>query len=196
MGKEIWKDIDGFEGLYEISSIGQINSIKRNGTLGGLLKQRIDRYGYSTVVLYKNGTPNYYSRHRLVAQAFIPNPNNYPEVNHKNGKKLDNFASNLEWVTAAENTRHAWQNGLVPHLHGMAHYNYGKKLSKEHKRKISNALSGLILNKRPVICINTSARYASATDAGERLKIDNSQIGKCCKGKVKTAGGYQWKYAE
>ena len=120
--KEIWKDIIGYEGLYQVSDLGNIKSLSRikfvNGkypiiTKDKILKFKTDKDGYELVGLYKNGVESKKRVHRLVAVAFIPNPKNKPDVNHKNGIKKDNRASELEWCTKKENTNHAILLGLM-----------------------------------------------------------------------------------
>lgn len=130
---EIWHDIFGYEGLYQVSNFGRIKSvdriIKNSGTKNGEyhVKGKIknvseykSRGGYCGVTLYKNNVGKSYRVHRLVAQAFIPNPENKPEVNHKDGNKKNNCVDNLEWVTGKENTIHAWNTGLTNNTFGTA----------------------------------------------------------------------------
>lgn len=107
---EEWKSIPGYECLYEISSYGRVKSLERYRYNNGekqLLKERIlkphNTKGYFTVCLYKNKTHKLYLIHRLVAQAFIPNPDNLPQVNHKDEDKTNNRVNNLEWCTAKYN---------------------------------------------------------------------------------------------
>ena len=100
--EEIWRDIDGYEGLYQVSNKGRVKSLKYG-------KERILRPGWKTggylfVILCKNGNQSKQRIHRLVAQAFIPNPNNKPQVNHLDENKKNNCVDNLEWATAKENT--------------------------------------------------------------------------------------------
>lgn len=118
MEKERWKPIKGYEGKYEVSNLGVVRSFLITGTgtrlssTPHILKQDTDRYGYRGCRLYKNGVGCRRTLHRLVSQAFIPNHENKPEVNHKNGDKSSNYASNLEWATRSENKKHAFRMGL------------------------------------------------------------------------------------
>ena len=112
MSEEIWRDIAGYEGLYQVSNCGRVKSFYRGGRI---LKQSLKR-GYMFVELYLNTNGKIHIVHRLVAQAFIPNPLNKLEVNHINGIKTDNRVENLEWVTRSENEQHAYDTGLA---HGM-----------------------------------------------------------------------------
>jgi hypothetical protein len=122
MATEIWRSVVGFdgfyEGTYEISSLGRVRSIDRvlasgNFAKGRIRTQLLDIGGYPVVGLYKDGKGNQRKVHRLVALAFIPNPDNKPVVNHRDGNKQNNSVENLEWVTNRENTNHAYQNGLI-----------------------------------------------------------------------------------
>lgn len=103
--EEIWKEIAGFEGLYAVSSKGRVKNLKS----GKVLKNLVNTHGYARVGLCNgNGTKRKMIRvHRLVAQAFIPNPNGLPQVNHIDEDKTNNNVSNLEWCTASQNTRHS-----------------------------------------------------------------------------------------
>ena len=113
MMKEIWKDVVGYEGVYKISNNGYIYSVPRNGTKGGLLKISLDKYGYCRVSLHdKNHHTKFVQIHRLVAEAFIPNPENKPTVNHKDGNKQNNNVENLEWATYSEQLNHCFRNKL------------------------------------------------------------------------------------
>lgn len=111
--KEQWKPIVESNGMYEVSNTGKVRSLNYNKT-GRIreLKQKINRYGYCVVTLHIEGKQKYPTVHRLVANAFIPNPDNKPQINHKSGVKTDNRVENLEWSTSSENVKHAFDNGL------------------------------------------------------------------------------------
>lgn len=100
---EVWKDICDYEGLYQVSNLGSVRSVKRQGTRGGFLKQRTDKDGYKCVVLFKGNAMKNYFVHRLVAKAFIENKNDFPCVNHKDENKSNNAVGNLEWCTVLYN---------------------------------------------------------------------------------------------
>ena len=107
-----WKPIDGYEGVYSVSSEGEVMRIKRGqGTTGRTLLKLSKNNNYQSVSLWNNGTGKSKRVHRIVAETFLPNPENRPEVNHKNGIKHDNRVENLEWVTRSENEAHItkWQ---------------------------------------------------------------------------------------
>lgn len=144
--KEVWKDIIGYEGLYQVSNLGRIKSLakNRNSLQNGdmLLKPSINKKGYLIVRLYKNTVSKDFPVHRLVANMFIDNPSNKREVNHINGVKHDNRMENLEWCTGSENVRHAFEIGInTPRkgtLNGMAKLNDAKVLEIKVKYSEGN----------------------------------------------------------
>lgn len=164
--KEIWKDIKGYEGLYQISNLGNVKSFPRNGTSKKekIRKPNTDRYGYHYITLYKNGKNKTFKIHRLVALAFIPNPspNNYDIINHKNKIRNDNCVSNLEWCDCKYNNQYS---------RAIAVYQY----DTNH---------------------NLIKKWNCIREAARRTRTDNRDIGKCCKGKLKKAGGYIWEYVK
>ena len=164
---EEWRDIEGYEGLYQISNLGRVRSLNCRGHKGciGILTPRLDGKGYEMVALYKEGKARNTKVHRLVAQAFIPNPNNYPQVNHKDENKTNNDVKNLEWCTNEYNHNYGTRNERV-----------GKSLSKK------------------VICITTGEIFNSMREACRKHNISSGSMTECCQGKRKTAGGYKWEY--
>ena len=190
MEEEIWKDIKGYKGEYQVSNKGRIRSLDRYkyqkgryGLMkriykGKILKFDNDKDGYCIVKLRHKIAKRV---HRLVAQAFINNPYNKPQINHKDGNKQNNDVNNLEWVTAQENTIHAYNTGLI-------HYHVRKKgnLSSNSKKRLQ-------IDKKTGKTIN---EYSCAAEAERKTGIKKQNIADCCKGKRKTAGGYIWRYKE
>ena len=136
--------IHNFEGLYSISDNGEIFGHKRKK----LVKQRINKFGYNTIKLCKNSKLYYFMIHRLVAETFIPNPNNLPQVNHIDGNKQNNCVDNLEWCTQSYNMKHAYKLGLEkPKCKKVYQFDINKKLIREHN-SIKNANISMGLSKR------------------------------------------------
>lgn len=130
----MWKQIVGYEGLYAVSDAGEVKSLRKNR----ILKLQSNRDGYLLVMLSKNGISKGYLVHRLVAKAFIDNPQNKPEINHIDEDKTNNSVSNLEWCTRSENLRH-----------GTAARRIGDKLSKPVKI--------IFPNGEELICVSQTA---------------------------------------
>lgn len=163
----IWKPVVGFEGYYAVSNTGEVMSLRKNRRL----RQRIDRYGYPKVAFSVHGKSFYFTVHRLVATAFIPNPEQKKTVNHINEDKTDNRAENLEWLTTRENDNHGSRN----------------------KRMASTK------SKRPVILIcpnGSKVRYQGVKDASRKTGQAHSQIARFCKSHKKTVHGYEWRYED
>lgn len=172
MGEITWKEVPGYEGLYRVSNVGQIQNIKR----GKYLKSTITRGGYARVYLYdKNIQRKAIFVHRIVCMAFHENPQNLPQVNHINMDKLDNSASNLEWCSPSYNIKHSYENG-----------------GREHNKK-----KLLLATHKEVLCLNDSGEvvkeYFSLMDAARDTGSNVSNICACCHGRVKKVGGYKWK---
>lgn len=139
---EQWIDIEGYEGLYQVSNLGSIRSLYRfNKAQNRLYKGKIrtlcfDRRGYNILVLCKEGTQKTFKVHRLVAHHFITNTNNKTEVNHIDGDKTNNHVNNLEWCTPSENVKHSYKIGIQEAHKGEAHIN--AKLTNEQAQEIRN----------------------------------------------------------
>lgn len=170
---EVFLSVPGYEGLYEVSNLGNIKSLRS----GKLLKQSSDKVGYKLVSLTKDGKSRSFSVHRLVAMAFLPNPENLPEVNHKDETHDNNCVENLEWCSKKYNR------------------NYGTY--KERMSKTQKAL-GTRNNKSISAYSKTTNKfvksYDSIQDAEKELKLSKGTISKALTGKTKTSAGYIWKY--
>ena len=179
---EIWKPIViqkngvvyNYEGLYEVSSMGRVRSLDRldargHKVKGNVMKLKLHKSGYMKVELCKNGEAQQFLIHRLVAIAFIPNPNNLPVVNHRDECKTNNCIENLEWCTVKYNSQYS----AKPH-------------SEETKQKISESHKG---HKNPkakkVICLETKRIFNCTVEASEWC---HGNVSMCCRGRNKTAG--------
>lgn len=166
---ETWKDVAGYEGLYQVSDRGNVRSRRRRGSSGGVLKPKVNRDGYLYIVLYREGEWKPILIHRLVAQTFIPNPLNLPQVNHKDEDKTNNAANNLEWCTVKYNS------------------NYGtcqaRKAAKCSKVVLQYDKEG-----------NFVREWTSTREVERQTGFAQSHISKCCRGELKSAYGFIWKY--
>lgn len=178
---EVWKDIKDYEGLYQISNLGRVKSLKyrKSNKERILILNGAAKHGYYMVGLCKNHKRKYVTVHRLVAEAFIPNPDNKPQINHKDENRRNNCVDNLEWVTAKENL------------------NYGS-----HNEKMIYTMHKVLSNQ--VLCVETGLVYNSMKEAARKTGISVSGICLACKNHPikdsrgywytpKTAGGYHWK---
>ena len=146
--KEEWRPVKGFEGLYEVSNLGRVRSLDRKYTIsreryhGGINKKGKIITGYKgekhycQVCLFREGKKSYAQIHRMVAEAFIPNPENKRQVNHKDGIKQNNVVTNLEWVTPSENILHSFEAGLNTHI---GEKNIQAKLTRDQVAEIKKA---------------------------------------------------------
>ena len=164
---EIWKDIKGYEGSYQVSNLGRVKSLKYQKNR--ILKTILHNNNYYFVTLCNKDNCKNYSVHRLVAQAFIPNPNNYPVVNHKDEDKSNNKADNLEWCTIEYNNNYG---------------NHNKRVA------VSNHIPILQFSKEDYLI----KRWNSITEAAKELGINITNINNCLRHRSKTSAGYIWGY--
>lgn len=178
MENEIWKDVAGYEGLYQVSSMGHVKSLERTyvGRGGGkhpvkerILKPATTHNGYLRVTLYAGDKPKALKVHRLVCQTFHKNPNNKPEVNHINEDKTDNRACNLEWCTRRENCNHGTHN---------------ERSAKNRSKPIGQfSLDGKLIKV-----------WQSACEARRQTDFSQGYVSAAARGEYKQAYGFIWKY--
>ena len=173
--EEIWKDIPNYNG-YQVSNLGRVKALKTNK----ILKLNRTRTGYFLIRLYKNKKQKAFLIHRIVAQAFIPNPANKSQVNHKDGNKANNCINNLEWCTISENQKHKIHSSFV-------------KTPIIGKFGKDNPLSKKIIqiNKNNFKKIKI---FNGLKEAQRLTGIFEASISRVCNGKQKTAGGYIWRF--
>lgn len=204
--EEIWKDVVGFEGEYLVSSMGNIRSFKKYGKNGGLITPQIDKFGYPVAKLWRNGKPVFKKVHRIVAMAFIPNPENKPVIDHINTIRTDNRVENLRWCTVEENV-----NNPISKMK-LSKTMTGRKASEETRRKLSlirrgegNSMYGKNHTEEtkmkmsvPIVQYTKDgefvAEYYGAKDASVKTGIHRQNIADALKGRRKCAGGFIWKY--
>lgn len=214
MENEIWKDIAGWEGLYQVSNCGRVRSVKRTvwdnrgyykNVPEKILKAGKTKNGYMLVVLIKDGVGKSHKVHQLVAKAFIPNPSNLPIINHKNEIKSDNRVENIEWCSYSYNNSY---NGKAKKIGEKLK---GKKQSKESVRKRAEKLRGRKQSKetvrkkaekksKPIMGVHKVSGkkvfFPSIYESSRQTGISQGNICLCCQGKRKSTGGYIWKYAD
>lgn len=188
--QELWKDIKGFEGIYQVSNLGNIRSLDRKTNTaiknqnyvvkkGKMIKPHV-AMGYYALSLSKGNKIITQRVHKLVAQTFIPNPENKPCVNHKDGNKLNNRIDNLEWCSHKENAQHAHRTGLYSREQELKQ---AKLMNNARKRPIQQILNGKVI-----------ATYESLIEAERKTGINNDNIWHALNGYCKKAKGYEWKY--
>lgn len=163
--QEIWRDIPNYEGLYQVSNLGNVKSLYRLANNNHIIHEKIlkpqrNYNGYLIVNLYKNNKMKPKLIHRLVGKTFIDNPNNFNYINHIDKNKSNNNVNNLEWCTQSYNVI----------------YSKGRKVNQYNKNN------------------NFIKTWNSIADVKKTLNIDSGLIVRCCRGKKKSAGGFKWKY--
>lgn len=189
---ELWKDIKGYEGIYQVSNLGNIRSLERITIFESenqhkkykanrqikckIKKPTVNKCGYYQTVLYKKGRKRNVLVHRIVAETFLPNLNNKPTINHIDGNKLNNKLDNLEWATYTEQLIH------VNHI-------LGKKsiISKQCREKRAEQL-------RKKVKRSDGKIYNSIREASKDSNVHSGNIVRCCKGILNKTGGYSWEY--
>ena len=183
---ELWMDVIGYEGIYKVSNLGRIKSLDRldasNHKLTGReLKQKTNRGGYSQVTLFKNSSRKTVSVHRVVASCFVPNPSDYPVINHKDENKLNNKVANLEWCSQKYNANYGSRN---------------KRIIRDRKKAVVGTH----------VKTGEKIKFESIREA-ERNGFFSSNVSKCCRGEYKSSDGktlisingkrykgYEWNY--
>lgn len=169
--EEIWKNIQGYPN-YQISNMGNVKSLNYNNTgKEKMLKPSKTWDDYLMVVLYKDGKCKMHYVHRLVGQAFIENPNNYEQINHKNEIKTDNRVSNLEWCDRKHNI------------------NYGT-----HNKRVATSNTNHPNKSKQVLCVETNIIYPSVNEVQRQLGFSRGNISSACNGRFKQAYGFHWRY--
>jgi hypothetical protein len=194
---EEWRDIKGYEGLYQISNLGRVKSlicwcgnknIKAYRQREKILKTKPKKNGYLVVTLRYQNVIKYKSIHRLVAKAFLPNPNNYPVVNHIDGNKTNNNINNLEWCSYSHNTKEAIRIGLMPKPNTVLKRWTGK-FGKEHNR--SRHIYQIHKKTNQIV-----AEYYGVPEIVRKTGFHARAVGAVLYHRRKTTGGYIWKFAD
>lgn len=187
MNIEVWKDIEGFKGVYQISNLGRLKSFKKD--VGGkVLLNTNKKGGYFSVILRKGEKVKTTRIHRLVAEAFLPNPNNFSQVHHKDGNKQNNCVENLEWISTKEH--HTITQQQSPRtVRGLINYNKFIRPKKVQQYSLSGELlaeysNGAEAHLKTGVCARNIHQVASQTPFNQKGNVR------------KQAGGYIWKYKD
>ena len=191
--QEIWKDIKDFEGMYQVSSLGRVRSLDRfdsNGRLhkGDIKTTRDNGNGYKVVQLYKDGKQKTVSVHRLVATAFIDNPDNKPEVHHIDSDRANNKLENLQWVTRKEN------NSFPERIESMKKNPNWLKNNKKALAKATEKSTVVNSHRTRFTLGDVSLEFSSLSEGARQLGLDQSTCTKVANGKRKHTHGYKVEY--
>lgn len=187
---EEWKDIVGYEGLYQVSTLGRVKSFHKGNT-PRLLKPHRCSNEYLMVQLSKDGLVTHMLIHRLVAQAFIDNPCNYPQVNHKDEDVTNNRVDNLEWCTAKYNSNYGTHNQRLSESKKGWHPSE-EVIEGMRQRMIERHKNTPHPMRKKVLCVETGQIFESIKSAQEFVHLTG--VYNVVQGKRKTAGGYHWRY--
>lgn len=187
--EEIWKDIEGYEGFYQVSNFGNVKSLNFQGRgYQQNLALKKNCKGYYWVMLYKFGSKQPLLVHRLVANAFIQNPNNYKHVNHKDENPLNNNMENLEWCTASYNVRYSLERHPERSRRGVPRGPYKGGMYKGCKR-----------TQMKIVQFTMDGEFVKEWENSVTIKrvtgMSDWSISECCRGKRKQAYGFKWHYA-
>lgn len=181
---EVWKSIKN-SNTYEASTLGHI----RNKKTGYILRPRVSEWGYEQIGLYENGKHSFRYVHKLIAETFIPNPDNKPQVNHKDGNKTNNNVSNLEWVTYSENNKHAYDTGLKKSSDKVREW--ARKMGTDPKTRQA------AYDRHPNIkIVETGEVFESNIGVAKRLGCMEQNVWECVHGRRKTCKGYHLEYTD
>lgn len=182
---ETWKDVASYEGLYQVSDLGHVRSLRHEKAL--ILKPGSSGKGYLNVRLCRDGKVKALYIHRLVAEAFIPNPLNLPQVNHKDEDKTNNAVNNLEWCTAEYNLTYGTRQTRTTKPK--------ERITKPKERTTPKLKGGYA---KAVLQYDKSGNlvkeWSSAVEVQRQTGFPQSSISKCCRGKLKSTHGYVWKF--
>jgi hypothetical protein len=187
--EEIWRWIDGYKNMYQVSNLGRVRSVDRyvycevspnklQHIFGKVLKPGFNHKGYPIVYLSKDGKQKTIAIHRLVAKAFIDNPLSLPQVNHKDGCKTNNCVDNLEWCDNSYNQKHAWESGLQPSYE-----------ESNGRGRPARAVAMLDLNTGEVL-----RTFETLASVKRETGINQFNVRSVCLGLRNHAGGYDWKF--